>query len=309
MRRILSVDGGGIKGVFPAAFLAKIEENLAAPIGRYFDLIAGTSTGGIIALALGAGFSAREVLGFYERHGPLIFANSGIWAELRHWFVGKHSSNSLREALETQFNRKILGDSLTRLVVPSQDLETGKVHIFKTAHHPRFQEDWKLKMVDVGLATTAAPSYFPRHRLPGGTSLIDGGMWANDPAGLAAVEAIGILKWNPADTHLLSVSCTTSPISTGAAFKRSWGKLYWAQKLLEVSGAGQSSGAQGTATILLGHGHVIRIAPIVSAGTIDLDRIDAIARLRGLGASEARTMHPNIQHFFIAPADTFEPHS
>lgn len=308
MRRILSIDGGGIKGVFPAAFLAKLEENLPEPIGRYFDLIAGTSTGGIIALALGAGFSAMEVLSFYEQHGSPIFANVGFWARARHWIVGKHEPKALHQALEAQFAARVLGDSQTRLVIPAQDLETGKVYIFKTAHHPRFQEDCKLRMVDVALATSAAPSYLPTHRLPGGASLIDGGIWANDPAGVAAVEALGILKWYPSDTHLLSVSCTASPMSTDSAHRRSWGRIYWAQKLLEVVSAGQSSGAQGIAAVLLGHERVTRIAPIVSAGTFALDGVEAIERLRGLGETEARTARPNLRHLFAAPAENFEPY-
>ena len=73
IRRILSIDGGGIKGTMPAAFLAGLEEELGQPIGRYFDLIAGTSTGGIIALGLGLGRTAKELLDLYERRGPLIF--------------------------------------------------------------------------------------------------------------------------------------------------------------------------------------------------------------------------------------------
>ena len=72
MKRILSVDGGGIKGVFPAAFLSELETH-ASPIGRYFDLICGTSTGGIIALGLAAGLSATEVLEFYRAHSSEIF--------------------------------------------------------------------------------------------------------------------------------------------------------------------------------------------------------------------------------------------
>ena len=71
--KILSIDGGGIRGVFPAAFLAKLEDHLDAPLASYFDLIAGTSTGGIIAIALGLGLTAKEILKLYEEQGPAIF--------------------------------------------------------------------------------------------------------------------------------------------------------------------------------------------------------------------------------------------
>lgn len=76
MRRILSIDGGGIKGVFPAAFLATIEQSVGGNIADYFDLIVGTSTGGIIALGLGMGLTAGEILRFYETHGPSIFGGN-----------------------------------------------------------------------------------------------------------------------------------------------------------------------------------------------------------------------------------------
>src|ERR1700680_4208414 len=99
--RILSLDGGGIRGVFPAAFLARLEEHLEYPIGRYFDLIAGTSTGGIIAIGLGLGLSAGDILKLYVEQGPAIFDQEhGVvenWIRQRlrgmtHWVVTKHSS-------------------------------------------------------------------------------------------------------------------------------------------------------------------------------------------------------------------------
>lgn len=308
MRKILSIDGGGIKGVFPAAFLAKLEEDLPEPIGSYFDLIAGTSTGGIIALALGAGYRAGEILEFYEKYGPVIFANNGLAARAKHLFTRKHSADGLKAALLAQFGDRKLGDSLTRLVIPSQNLETGKVYIFKTAHHERFQEDRKCDIVDVALATSAAPTYLPTHKLPGGTALIDGGIWANDPAGVAAVEAVGILGWNPRDVRMLSLSCTASPGKLNGDGWLAAGKLSWAAKLLDVVSAGQSSGAQGTAAVLLGgHDQINRIAPQVAAGTFELDNARGISRLRGLGESEAREARPKLERFFEELAEPFTP--
>ena len=106
--KILSLDGGGIRGVFPAAFLAKLEEHLEQPIGSYFDLIAGTSTGGIIAIGLGLGLSAKDILKLYEEQGPAIFdqqhgtVGNFVRQRLRgalHWFGSKYSSQPLHDAL------------------------------------------------------------------------------------------------------------------------------------------------------------------------------------------------------------------
>jgi len=307
MRRILCIDGGGIKGVFAASFLATLESKLPHSIGRYFDLIVGTSSGGIIALGLGAGLSASDLVRFYESAGPQIFENQGRLARLTHFIRGKHDSLPLKSALTAALGGKRLGDSQVRLAIPSQNLETGEVHIFKTSHHERFATDHKNLMVDVALATSAAPTYFPTHKLPLGTPLIDGGLWANNPCGVAAVEAVSILNWNRADTWLLSLSCTRTPISVEKAHTFSAGKLYWARKLLEVVGAGQSSGSLGTAKHLLGHQSVYRVEPVVSATAFELDKADAIDRLKGLGASEARTHGPHLQEYLKDVAEAFVP--
>ena len=118
--RILSLDGGGIRGVFPAALLARLEEHLEHPIGRYFDLIAGTSTGGIIAIGLGLGLSANEILNLYVGQGPAIFGQEHGAVEnwvrqkargMAHLFATKHPSEPLRRALEGVLGRRRLGES------------------------------------------------------------------------------------------------------------------------------------------------------------------------------------------------------
>ena len=106
MRRILSIDGGGIKGVFPAAFLATLEEATGLRIADYFDLIVGTSTGGIIAIGLGLGFSGSDLLRFYEHYGPQIFPKRHF-AFLRRWFGEKYNVAPLRTALEEQFGGRL----------------------------------------------------------------------------------------------------------------------------------------------------------------------------------------------------------
>src|SRR5208283_110292 len=110
MFRILSIDGGGMKGVFPASFLATIEKTIEGPIGEYFDLIAGTSTGGILALGLGLGFQASELLELYRGRGNAIFPPS-INERIRHWLRSRnrYSPEPLRAALTDVFGQKLLG--------------------------------------------------------------------------------------------------------------------------------------------------------------------------------------------------------
>src|SRR5262245_32275966 len=118
MKRILSIDGGGIRGVFPASLLAEVEESIGASVANYFDLIVGTSTGGIIALGLGLGLSAAEVLRFYQEHGPTIFCGNRLLRLIRHIGLSKYSSGPLRNALQAAFGDRRLGESRNRLVIP-----------------------------------------------------------------------------------------------------------------------------------------------------------------------------------------------
>lgn len=306
-RRILSIDGGGIKGVFAASFLAEIEDNLGEPIVDYFDLIAGTSTGGIIALGLGMGLSAKEILSFYEDYGPEIFRGSP--GKLLRWLgAAKYDKAPLERALAEVFGGRLLGESKTRLMIPSLNLETGAVHVFKTAHLDRFVIDHKERVVDVALSTAAAPTYFPTHMLASGIPLIDGGMWANNPMGTVSVEAIGLLGWQKGSIRLLSIGCTESPLDTYGRSARGLGINYWARRISTVMMAGQSSSSLGTAQLLLGHANVFRVSPHVNAKRYKLDGIKGIQPLRGLGSSQARIEFPKVKEmFFYGKAETFIP--
>ena len=307
-RRILAIDGGGIKGVFPASFLATVEESIGDRIGNYFDLIAGTSTGGIIALGLG--LSAKDVLHFYENSGPAIFGGSRLLKTIRWAGVSKYSDQPLRKALESIFESRRLGESAKRLVIPSVNLENGEVYVYKTAHHPRFERDYRDKVVDVALATAAAPTYFPTHRSSAGTPLVDGGVWANNPTGMATVEAIGVLGWARESLRVLSLGCTTEPLAIGRARFAALGATYWATRVTNLFMKTQSFASMGTAYVLLGHEPVLRVDPHVAPGRFGLDAHKESESLKGLGVSEARNALPDIRHLFISEgaANRFEPH-
>src|SRR5260221_14348328 len=118
-RRILTIDGGGIKGVFPAAFLATLEDEIGKPIADYFDLIAGTSTGGIIAIGLGLGMTAKELLHLYRETGGRIFRRRRFGARAIGLFRAKYTNAALRTALVGAFGERYLGESKTRLLIPS----------------------------------------------------------------------------------------------------------------------------------------------------------------------------------------------
>ncbi|MHB1142760.1 MAG: CBASS cGAMP-activated phospholipase [Sulfuricaulis sp.] len=319
--RILTIDGGGIKGVLPAAFLAQIEKQTGKRIVDHFDLIAGTSTGGVIAIGLGMGMSASEILDLYEKKGASIFYQDydSVFGRLqmlamkflrsaKRVVAPKYSSERLREALEQVFGERILGQSTTRLLIPAYHAVQRDLYVFKTAHHPRFQTDWRERAVDVALATAAAPTYLSSHRLPNGCDLIDGGVWANNPVGTAVVEAIGVLRWNLDDTRVVSLGCTedTFTLSARAGIKDV------AHKTADLFLQGQSKSSIGTAKILLGDSPInpklFRYTHTVKPGFFDLDKVSMIHELRGLGSAMARNALPTLNQIFLNDvADKFVP--
>jgi len=307
-RRILALDGGGIKGVFSAAFLATIEESTGARIADYFDLIVGTSTGGIIALGLGLGHSASDILRFYEDHAAEIFPErrGGVFNRL---FRPAFDSSALHAALQKRFGNARFGESRTRLVVPALTLETGEVHLFKTAHHPRLERDYRLSAVDVAMATAAAPTFFREHLASEGAALVDGGIWANNPTGQAVVEAIGVLEWSRGNIEVLSIGCTTSPLDTMSAVAQRKGLGFYLTRILGLTMAANASGSMGTAAVLIGHEHVHRIDVTVDRGRFGLATVARIPELRGLGQDEARKALPMMRSTFITqPIEPFVPY-
>lgn len=307
MRRVLSIDGGGVKGVFPASFLATIEDSIGGCVADYFDLIVGTSTGGIIALGLGLGLRARDLLAFYENWGPQIFGGPRHWRILRALFRAKYSSDPLRRAAESVFGNRLLGESRNRLVIPSFNVETGEVHIWKTAHDRRLERDYKCRAIEVALSTAAAPTYFPTYQASSGTALVDGGMWANNPLMVAMVEALGVLGWPSDSLRVLSLGCTTAPLELKWA--RS-GMLTWAFKIVDVFMTAQATSAYGMSQhLVLDRRNIVRISPMVAKDRFALDRARDIGALRGLGDFEARKAIPRLRKAFFddGPTEEFVP--
>ncbi|CAG9223300.1 PNPLA domain-containing protein [Burkholderia vietnamiensis] len=324
-KRVLSIDGGGIKGVLAAEFLATVEEATNRRIADYFDLVAGTSTGGIIALGLGLGMSAREIVNFYVDHGPSIFEqvreekagsllsrfamrSAGATRNMQQLLWPKYDPAKLRSSLESVIGQRVLGDSRLRLVIPAYHADKEDLYVFKTRHHERLRVDWKETMVDVALATAAAPTYFRAHSLPSGSPIIDGGVWANNPTGVAAVEARTVLNWRDDELFVLSLGCTEElidiPLNSG------YKDLLFKSTALFMQG--QSRGSMGTAYLLSNHSEVsprvFRYQPKVVSGKFSLDKTSMIDRLRGLGSACARDALPMLmQNFLDAPADPFVP--
>ncbi len=243
--KVLSIDGGGIKGIIPATVLAYIEEQTGKPISELFDLIAGTSTGGIIALGLtrpGSDgkpmYTAASGIDLYVKEGPVIFAQR-FPRTLPFWqfFEERYPSGPLENRLDTYFGDSRLADALTDVIVTSYDIGARKPHFFKT-RHARTQADANYLMRDAAWATSAAPTYFEPAKIdsnadPAYLALIDGGVFAINPAMCAFAEVRDV---DPTATDVLLVSLgtgeNTDPLSYDEV--KGWGEASWARPILDV---------------------------------------------------------------------------
>ncbi len=244
--KVLSIDGGGMRGIIPALVLAEIERRTRRPVSSLFDLIAGTSTGGIMALLLtkpnrhGAPrYTARQVIRMYEMEGTRIFPRS-VWRRLH--TVGRlvderYPSDGIEAVLSRHLGSARLKDALADVLITSYEIER-RIPWFFRSRRARERQDYDFPMREVGRATSAAPTYFAPSRLSaraaaGSYALIDGGVFANNPAMCALVEAK--TTYRRADEILL-VSLGTGELSRRFPYERAtgWRLKQWAQPLLNV---------------------------------------------------------------------------
>lgn len=233
--QILALSGGGFRGLFTSSILARLEDQAKRPLGECFDLIAGTSAGGIIALGLAMGKSAATIQEMFLAHGEEIFPRGErpksrlgrLKARVFEWRNPKYDGTVLRQKIEAVLGADTkLGEAKTRVLIPAVNMTKGKVQMFKTAHHPDFMNDYKLGAVDIAMATSAAPLYFPMAEV-GNSNFIDGGVVANAPDLCAVHEAISFLNQKLEEITVLSIGTTTSKFSLPSSLGRFFGQRHW----------------------------------------------------------------------------------
>ena len=276
--RVLSIDGGGIRGLIAARVIARLEELVSAEAGEErrmadcFHMFAGTSTGGLLALGLTVPdpadpsrprLSGSDLVELYMSEGPRIFGDTlHKLLSLGGWIAPKHSEARLERALRDRFGEARLRDALRELIVTSYDMTEPGPHFFKR-WRAREAGERDATMVDVGLSTSAAPTYFPSHGLAG-RALVDGGLFAANPAVAAVVEALKRRDEEPRELgagDLLLVSLGTGQHETGHGQSqvRRWGRIGWIlprrqdPALIAAFLDGQSDAADHWTDILLNH--------------------------------------------------------
>lgn len=271
--KILSIDGGGIRGIFPAMYLSKLEARLKevgndkTKIYQHFNLICGTSTGGIIAIALALGIPAIEIYNLYLENATKIFGSKrNLLGQVKY---AAHERAVLEKLIRDKFKENYnysdprLKDCKTAVCIPIYDLLLGKPSVLKSNYHPNFSRDYHIPAYQAALATSSAPTFFnpysttyrdlnqmeiPFH------NKVDGGVFANNPTLLGIIEA-QVAFYQPLENlRVLSIGTGHQKFTDGKK-REKWGLWYWVGKdkkkrLIDLFMQGQSQQVQNLISLL-----------------------------------------------------------
>lgn len=232
--RILALSGGGYLGVYTAALLVGLEKRVGEPLGRHFDLIAGTSVGGILAIGLAYELPMQQMLTLFIEHGNQVFSSRGLprgtmsrLIDLTRSVLGpKYDGVALRSALTEYLGERTLGQALHRLVIPSVNVTRCQTKVFKTPHGPASKGDEQIRAVDVAMATCAAPSYFPSVLIKG-ELFADGGLFSVAPDQVALHESEHFMGIDINKVRMLSLGTGTLGYQPAEEIDNAAGAVGW----------------------------------------------------------------------------------
>jgi patatin-like phospholipase/acyl hydrolase len=289
MFRILTIDGGGIRGIIPATLLAAIEQRTGKRIAEMFDLIAGTSTGGILAVGLAkpgadgkSEYSAADLLQLYFKEGPTIFPES-VWRRIvsgDFTLDEKYPCDGVESVLKRYFGDARLKDALTNLLITSYEIQIRMPWLFRSDRAKK-NPNFDFPMWEVARATSAAPTYFEPQKIDkadksGIWALVDGGTYANNPSMCAYAEARCLDR----DCDMLMVSLGTGELTRRIDYEKAkkWGLIGWARPVLNVVFDGVSKTTDYQLHQLLpaveGNRRYYRFQVSLTLGSDDMDNTD-----------------------------------
>ena len=262
--RILSIDGGGIRGILPLAFLARLEQTYLQgnSIAGYFDLITGTSTGGIIALGLGKGLTATQILKVYVERGGEVFPPLN-WLQ-RHiepaakLIFNRCDSKKLGALIAEILEDAAIWQSGVRLCIPAAETRHYEPFVFKTPHHPDYKKDWIRPMGHAAKTTSAAPTFFRPVKGEDGYEFVDGGVWANNPIMVGVADALACFDIKREQVKVLSLGCGKDKYAMNWWRRIFGGMVFWTSLVFECMHL-QSQNVVGQARLIIGGDNVLRV--------------------------------------------------
>lgn len=312
---VLALSGGGYRALYTATVLSELEAVLGRPIASHFDLICGTSAGALLALGLAADIPAVELKALFEEKGKHIFGRRGLLRRLfGFWLTAKHSSKGLRDVLTERFQNMTLGELKHRVLVPAVNYSTGRGQFFKTPHHPSFELDHRMTLVDVALASAAAPIYFPLSRNERGV-FADGGLVGNAPGLFGLHEILTFVAPNQsAQVRILAIGTMTigATVRGDASLDRGFGK--WRGALFDLVISAQESSVDYMLRQSLGNNYYQIDDKATPGQSLDVKALDRVSvgstntlKDRGVHAAQRALGDPLFKPFRThqAAASTF----
>ncbi|MQQ36836.1 patatin [Pseudomonas sp. SZ57] len=250
---VLALSGGGYRALYTATILKEFEQVLGRPIASHFDLICGTSAGGLLALGLASEIPASELKSLFEDQGKQIFGSRDFMRRRLGFLTrAKHSNGGLSSVLHQRFGATTMGDLKHRVLIPAVNYTTGRGQFFKTPHHPSFELDHRMSLVDVALATSAAPVYFPSVRNDRGV-FVDGGLVGNAPGLFGLHEVRTFLAPNQdIRVRVLAIGTMTVGATVSGGKDLDQGVIGWGGSLFDLVISAQESSVDYMLTQSLG---------------------------------------------------------
>jgi patatin-like phospholipase/acyl hydrolase len=280
--KVLSIDGGGIRGLIPALVLAEIEQRTGRRIAEMVDLVAGTSTGGILACGLTRPgpegrplYSAAELAGIYVEEGPRIFHRSLVKRifSVEGWLDERYEDDGLDAALARYLGGATLSEALVDLLITAYEISDRFAFFFRSAR-ARDDPTYDFPLVEVARATGAAPSYFEPAEatdVVGARTypLIDGGVFAVNPSMCAYADVTAAGRAGELE---LMLSLGTGEYTRAYTFEQTrwWGQLEWARPVLDIVFDGVADTTEFVAATLMGDRYV-RLQTELDVASDDLD--------------------------------------
>ena len=304
--RVLALHGGGIHGVATAVYLRDLEERSGSRAQEHFDLVVGTSTGGIIALALSLGIPARKIETLYRERGEEIFRRRRhlIPQTIAPFFGPLYDNEPLCQLLA-----EILGpdtqiaDAECRLCIPAVNITAGRNVVFKTRHRPEYERDHALKMWRVAAATAAAPAYFPPVEIPERGWFVDGGLWANAPieVGIAEARQLGC---SLDQIEVLSIGTGQKAFHRDGSPHRIFGSgrhgiFGWGKELVDLVMRSQSQRSRNLAQYLLPEGQITHVDFPLHDDAGGLDAVEEVDTFANRALTKAKMSGQDIRERFF----------
>jgi patatin-like phospholipase/acyl hydrolase len=294
--RILSLSGGGVRGLVTAVWLRRLEQKLGSPIADHFDLIAGTSTGSLIACGLASGVPAAAIVDLYRARAGEIFPIprawwlNRLWRFLRQFFRPRYDGKGLERVLRDVFGDRRFGDLHVPTLITSYNLATREALVLKSIRG-RSEKYNSIPVWEICKASSSAPIYFPAHvtQIEGQfMPLVDGGVVANDPTACAIAEGVRIDEDRPQGDRIGLENFVVAAFGTGDVTRpisiqesQTWGALNWVLPIINVLFDGSADSVDYIARQLLTSENYFRFQTRLDQAFEDLDRSDA-ANLEGL---------------------------